>query len=43
VDSISSRRSSLQSAAYGGLLHLFFPLLATRSVRLKTIGPVIKF
>jgi hypothetical protein len=43
VDSTSSRCSLLQSAAYGGLPHLIFPLLATRCVRLKTIGHVIIF
>jgi hypothetical protein len=43
VDSTSSRRSSLQSAACGGLLRLIFPMLATRCVRIKTIGHVIKF
>jgi hypothetical protein len=43
VDPTSSRRSSLQSAACGGLLRLLFPLLATRCVRLKTISHVMKF
>jgi hypothetical protein len=40
---MSSRRSSLQSTACGGLLHLLFLLLATQCVRLNTIGHVIKF
>jgi hypothetical protein len=40
-DLTTSRRSSLQSAACGGLLRLLFPLLDTRCVRIKTIGHVI--
>jgi hypothetical protein len=43
VDSTSSRCSLLQSVACGGLPRLLFPLLATRCVRLKTIGHVILF
>jgi hypothetical protein len=41
VDLMSFRRSSLQSAACGGLLHLLFLLLATRCVSIKTIIHVI--